>query len=126
MDRVLRDESISGIPLGPAAQYIRMSTEHQKYSIENQQAAIEAYACLNGIEIIRTYVDRGKSGLLLQGRTALKQLIADVSSGNANFKCILVFDVSRWDAFRMQTRAHITNSYAEILRSTFDTAPSRL
>ena len=29
-----------------AAQYVRMSTNHQRYSIENQAAAIAAYADL--------------------------------------------------------------------------------
>ena len=28
----------------PAAQYLRMSTEHQQYSLVNQAAAIERYA----------------------------------------------------------------------------------
>ena len=38
-----------------AAQYVRMSTEHQKYSTENQAAAIAVYAEANGLEIVRTY-----------------------------------------------------------------------
>ncbi len=44
----------------PAAMYIRMSTEHQKYSPENQAAAIKEYADRNGYEIIKTYTDGGK------------------------------------------------------------------
>ncbi len=28
----------------PAAQYLRMSTEHQQYSLQNQAAAIQRYA----------------------------------------------------------------------------------
>ena len=46
-----------------AAQYVRMSTEHQKYSTENQADAIRQYAARRGIEIVRTYADEGKSGL---------------------------------------------------------------
>ena len=64
-----------------AAQYVRMSTEHQKYSTENQGDAIQHYAESRGIEIIRTYADAGKSGLSLDGRDALKQLIDDVQNG---------------------------------------------
>jgi len=30
--------------LVPAAQYLRMSTEHQQYSLSNQSAAIQRYA----------------------------------------------------------------------------------
>src|ERR1700733_9315816 len=82
------------------AQYGRMSTEHQKYSTENQAEAIRAYAARRGIEIVRTYADAGKSGLRLDGRDALKQLIGDVEAGRADFKTILVYDVSRWGRFQ--------------------------
>jgi DNA invertase Pin-like site-specific DNA recombinase len=77
-----------------------MSTEHQKYSTENQAAAIRRYAAQRGIEIVRTYADEGKSGLRLDGRDALKQLIGDVESGEAEFDTILVYDVSRWGRFQ--------------------------
>lgn len=40
-----------------AAQYVRMSTDLQKYSTENQAEAIAAYAARRGIEIVRTYAD---------------------------------------------------------------------
>jgi len=83
-----------------AAQYVRMSTEHQKYSTENQADAMQQYAARRGIEIVRTYADEGKSGLRLDGRDALKQLIEDVQSGKADFTIILVYDVSRWGRFQ--------------------------
>jgi hypothetical protein len=38
----LRHEVIMGATVPtPAAQYLRMSTEHQQYSLDNQQAAID-------------------------------------------------------------------------------------
>ncbi len=77
-----------------------MSTEHQKYSIQNQQQAIRVYAARRGIEIVRTYADGGKSGLSLEGRNALKSLISDAQSGNADFGTVLVYDVSRWGRFQ--------------------------
>lgn len=46
-----------------AAQYVRMSTEHQQYSTENQADKVREYAVRRGIEIVRTYADEGKSGL---------------------------------------------------------------
>lgn len=82
------------------AQYVRMSTEHQQYSTENQADRIRAYAERHGIEIVRTYADEGKSGLRIDGRDALQQLIRDVESGAANFQVILVYDVSRWGRFQ--------------------------
>jgi DNA invertase Pin-like site-specific DNA recombinase len=83
-----------------AAQYVRMSTEHQKYSTENQAEALLQYAARRDIEIVRTYADQGKSGLSLDGRDALKQLIEDVQKGTADFKTILVYDISRWGRFQ--------------------------
>jgi DNA invertase Pin-like site-specific DNA recombinase len=52
----------------PAAQYLRMSTEQQQYSIDNQADAIRTYAEAQGFEIIRTYIDEAKSGLVLKHR----------------------------------------------------------
>lgn len=83
-----------------AAQYVRMSTEHQKYSTENQAEIISLYAQQRGFEIVRTYADEGKSGLRLDGRDALKQLIADVEAGETPFEAVLVYDVSRWGRFQ--------------------------
>ena len=83
-----------------AAQYVRMSTEHQKYSTENQADAIARYAARRGFEIIRTYADEGKSGLDLNGREALQELIRDVTSGAADYAVVLVYDISRWGRFQ--------------------------
>jgi DNA invertase Pin-like site-specific DNA recombinase len=83
-----------------AAQYVRMSTEHQQYSIENQSDVIREYADKNGFEIIRTFEDSGKSGLRIQGRDALKHLLDVVRSGKADFEAILVLDVTRWGRFQ--------------------------
>jgi len=83
-----------------AAQYVRMSTIHQRYSIENQAAAIAAYALRYNFTIVRTYRDDGISGLRIEKREGLKQLITDVCSGSADFSRILVYDVSRWGRFQ--------------------------
>src|SRR5215470_1575218 len=88
-----------GMPVR-AAQYVRMSTEHQKYSTENQSEAIQNYAAQRGIEIVRTYADEGKSGLSLGGRDALKRLIDDVQAKRTDFTTILVYDISRWGRFQ--------------------------
>lgn len=77
-----------------AAEYVRMSTEHQQYSTHNQVARIREYAQQRGIEVVKTYADEGKSGLRIAGRLALQQLIEDVESGAADFSMVLVYDVT--------------------------------
>ena len=83
-----------------AAEYVRMSTEHQQYSTENQRDAIRQWAEKRGVVITRTYEDSGKSGLRIAGRDALQRLIEDVQAGRADFEAILVYDVSRWGRFQ--------------------------
>jgi DNA invertase Pin-like site-specific DNA recombinase len=83
-----------------AAQYVRMSTEHQQYSTNNQADKILEYARHRNITVVRTYADEGKSGLSIGGRVGLQRLIADVESGEADFNLILVYDVSRWGRFQ--------------------------
>jgi len=83
-----------------AAQYVRMSTEHQQYSTENQSDVLREYANKRGIEIVRTFTDSGKSGLRIEGRDGLKDLIEMVQHGKPDFTVILVYDVSRWGRFQ--------------------------
>jgi DNA invertase Pin-like site-specific DNA recombinase len=83
-----------------AAQYVRMSTDYQKYSIENQAAAIAVYAQIHGLTIVCTYRDEGESGLRIKNRAGLRRLIDDVQSGRADFSHVLVYDVSRWGRFQ--------------------------
>jgi len=88
--------------VGPirVAEYVRMSTEHQQYSTENQGDVLREYAGKRGMAITKTFADEGKSGLKIEGRDALKRLIAEVESGEADFDAILVYDVSRWGRFQ--------------------------
>jgi DNA invertase Pin-like site-specific DNA recombinase len=84
----------------PAAQYLRMSTEHQKYSLDNQIATNKEYAEQNGFTVIKNYVDAGKSGLVLKHREGLAQLLHDVTAKEQLYRAILVYDVSRWGRFQ--------------------------
>ena len=83
-----------------AAQYVRMSTDMQHYSIEHQREAISVYAACHGLTIVRTYEDAARSGVRLEGRPALQALLADVASGKSDYGTILVYDVSRWGRFQ--------------------------
>src|SRR5882724_3832115 len=83
-----------------AAQYLRMSTEHQQYSLNNQESAIRQYADTNGFVVTQTYTDAARSGVVLKRRSGLRQLLQDAMSGRAPYKVILVYDVSRWGRFQ--------------------------
>ncbi|EOR08819.1 recombinase family protein [Acinetobacter beijerinckii] len=83
-----------------AAQYVRMSTDLQQNSTLNQADKIREYADKHNIEIVRTYEDDGKSGLNINGRPSLQQLLKDVQSNNIDFNLILVYDISRWGRFQ--------------------------
>ena len=61
---------------------------------------IREYAKQRGLEIVKVYSDEGKSGLNIQGRDSLAQMIQDVQNGEAKFACSLVYDVSRWGRFQ--------------------------
>jgi DNA invertase Pin-like site-specific DNA recombinase len=84
----------------PAVAYVRMSTEHQQYSTANQFDRIQEYATRRNMQLIHTYADEGKSGLNVRGRESLQRMIDDVTSGRAEFRAILAYDVSRWGRFQ--------------------------
>ncbi len=62
--------------LVPAARYVRMSTDHQRYSTAAPSEANRAYAAQHRMAIVRTYADEGKSALNIVRREALKRLNA--------------------------------------------------
>ena len=83
-----------------AAQYLRMSTEHQRYSLAAQAEVISDYAAARGYQVTRTYFDPGESGLTFENRWGLQALLAAVLEPGRAFEAILVLDVSRWGRFQ--------------------------
>ncbi|TSK08550.1 MAG: recombinase family protein [Geobacter sp.] len=81
------------------AMYIRMSTELQVESPENQERAIRAYAAQYGIEIVKVYADLGVSGINTEKREQFQALIADVEQGRNGYNIVLYLDESRWGRF---------------------------
>jgi DNA invertase Pin-like site-specific DNA recombinase len=96
----LASASVTARAPSPAAQYVRMSTEHQQYSPENQLEIIRQYAGAHNMEIVQEYSDHGRSGLNIAARDGLNQLMADVEAKRTNFTSLLVYDVSRWRRFQ--------------------------
>lgn len=79
----------------PAAAYLRMSSDQQGGSIEQQREGLQRYAALHGFVVVVEYCDEGKSGSRKQEkRTEFHRLVADAEAGK--FKAILCWDVSRF------------------------------
>ena len=91
------------------SKYLRMSTEHQQYSLENQSTAMQKYAESHDFEVVHTYSDAAKSGIVLKRRTGLQQLLQDVVSGNAPFRRSWSTMSAVGDAFRTPTNPPITS-----------------
>jgi DNA invertase Pin-like site-specific DNA recombinase len=94
------------VPIKPAvtvtraAAYVRMSRESQEYSPVNQMALINKYASDHDMQIVKTYSDKGISGLKIENRPGLRALLTEVVGGSADFSKLLVYDVSRWGRFQ--------------------------
>ncbi|MBN2559745.1 MAG: recombinase family protein [Phycisphaerae bacterium] len=89
-------------PTRRAVAYYRHSAQdRQENSVEIQQDQVRKFAADNGIEIIREFADRGKSGLSAEGRDSFNEMLHEyVVGGKANFELVLVLDVSRWGRFQ--------------------------
>jgi DNA invertase Pin-like site-specific DNA recombinase len=83
-----------------AACYMRMSSDDQAASIELQELAIRHHALCHDMEIVASYVDEGRSGVTLTGRSQMQQLLRDVMEDTCPFSVVLVLDVSRWGRFQ--------------------------
>ena len=92
-----------------------MSAENQQYSLQNQADAIVKYAADHGFQIVKTYSDAAKSGLRLQNRSGLKQLLKEVVEGQVGFRAVLVYDVSRWGRFSGCRRSRTLRVYVQDL-----------
>lgn len=79
--------------------YIRMSTEMQAESPENQEREIRAYAAQYGIEIVMVYADLGVSGMTAEKREQFQAMIEDVEQGRNAYNIVLYLDESRWGRF---------------------------
>ena len=78
-----------------AAAYLRMSSDQQDMSIEQQRKEVRELAVRCGFTIVKEYVDSGKSGSLeIEKRTDFLRMIAD--SKRKEWEVILCWDVQRF------------------------------
>ena len=82
----------------PAVGYIRMSTDKQEDSPEQQKAEINKLAKREGFRIIRWYEDHGISGAKTHKRPEFRRMIRDAED-RGDFKAILCWDQDRFGRF---------------------------
>ena len=82
----------------PAVGYIRMSTDKQEDSPEQQKAEINKLAKQEGFRIIRWYEDHGISGAKTLKRPEFRRMIRDAED-RGDFKAILCWDQDRFGRF---------------------------
>jgi DNA invertase Pin-like site-specific DNA recombinase len=80
-----------------AVGYVRMSTDKQETSPEQQKQEIQAYAAKHGYNVLRWYADLGISGDKTEKRVQFQQMITDAEDGR--FKAILCWDQDRFGRF---------------------------
>ena len=85
----------------PVAGYLRSATELEGEALRKQLEAIVRYARDHGMQLIRVYCDECGSGLRIDSRSGLGQLLRDVESGDGDFDAILLLDPSRWGRFHV-------------------------
>ena len=79
----------------PACAYLRMSSDQQEASIDQQRDEVGKLAKANNYVIVKEYLDSGKSGSLqVTKRTGFLRLIRD--SHDREFRAVLTWDVSRF------------------------------
>lgn len=83
-----------------AAMYARMSTDRQSVSIPQQIDTMRRFASEHQLQVVRTYLDEGITGLVLGKRLGLRQMLADILEGRADYSIVLVLDVSRFGRFQ--------------------------
>lgn len=76
------------------ALYVRMSTDKQEHSAENQIQVLKDYAKRNNFKVIKTYSDEGISGTKAEKRPAFMRMVED--SSRDIFDVVLIYDSSRF------------------------------
>jgi len=78
--------------------YIRVSSERQVkgYSLDGQKRYLTDCAERQGMVVLKTYIEEGKSGKSIEGRTAFQEMLDDIKSGEMQIDYVLVFKLSRF------------------------------
>ena len=91
-----RHFSGNGRPVA-AVTYVRMSSDKQEESPEQQRAELAKLAERGGFQVVREYFDSAISGDATEKRKQFQKMIADAERGE--FKAILCWDQDRFGRF---------------------------
>ena len=77
--------------------YIRVSSERQVkgYSLDGQKHFLTEWAERQGMAVLRVYVEEGKSGKSIEGRTEFQRMLDDIQR-NCEVDYVVVFKLSRF------------------------------
>lgn len=78
--------------------YIRVSSERQVkgYSLEGQKRYLEEYAERQGMKVLFVYVEEGKSGKSIEGRTAFQKMLDEIKRRTLKTDYVIVYKLSRF------------------------------
>lgn len=96
------------------AYYRHSAQDRQENSVEIQQDQVRKFAADNNIQIVEEYIDRGKTGLITEGREAFQRMLRDVETGKQQFDYVLVLDVSRWGRYQKRDIAAYYSALCEM------------
>ncbi|MEI8375206.1 MAG: recombinase family protein [Planctomycetota bacterium] len=82
------------------AYYRHSAQDRQENSIPIQRDQVREWAEKNQVEIIKEFMDAGKSGLNAEGRPAFTEMMEHWVKQDRDFRYILCLDVSRWGRFQ--------------------------
>ncbi len=94
--------------------YIRVSSERQLegFSIDGQRRYLTQWAEAEGMTVVNTYVEPGRSGKSISGRETFQQMLDDIATGKVNTNFVLVFKLSRFG----RNAKDVLNSLAFLMR----------
>ena len=94
--------------------YIRVSSERQVkgYSLDGQKRYLIEWAERQAMSVLHVYIEEGKSGKSIEGRTEFQRMLDDIQSGQIDCDYIIVFKLSRFG----RNAKDILNSLEFIIR----------
>lgn len=98
-----------------AVAYVRMSTEHQQYSTENQLDVIRVFAETRDLEVVRVYADEGKAVYVSTAGIRLRHYCAMQSQATRTSPSYWSTTLADGGDFRTRTKVPATRFDASML-----------